>query len=188
MLEEILIAGFGGQGVLMMGRLLAESAMQQGLNATWLPSYGPEMRGGTANCIVAFSDDEIGSPLAATYDAVIAMNQPSLEKFQDQVKPGGTLIVNSSIIPITSNRSDIDVSYVQSNDIAEKASGTGKSANAVTLGALHAVRPRLQVDMIESAIRSVFAPKGDNIVEGNIKALHAGIEAMAQPATPTGAV
>ena len=89
MLEEVLIAGFGGQGVLMMGRLLAQAAMEEGLNATWLPSYGPEMRGGTANCIVCYSDDEIGAPLAASYDVVVAMNQ------KDRRPPiGGAAITN----------------------------------------------------------------------------------------------
>jgi 2-oxoglutarate ferredoxin oxidoreductase subunit gamma len=179
MLEEILIAGFGGQGVLSMGRLIAQAAMEQGLNATWLPSYGPEMRGGTANCIACFSDDEIGAPLAARYDAVVVMNQPSLEKFETAVRPGGTLIVNRSIIPISAKRSDIEVYYVHANDLAESVAGSATAANVVALGALHAVRTRLETSAIESALRSTFSRKGEKVVDANIRALHAGMEAMA---------
>ncbi len=178
MLEEYLIAGFGGQGVLSMGQLIAQAAMEQGLNASWLPSYGPEMRGGTANCIVCFSDDEIGSPLAAKYDAVIAMNQPSLEKFEKTVKADGTLLINSSIIPIKATRTDIDVQYIKANDLAETSAGSARAANVVALGALHAVRTRLNVDALESALKYAFGRKGDKVVEMNVRALHAGIAAM----------
>jgi 2-oxoglutarate ferredoxin oxidoreductase subunit gamma len=179
MFEECLFAGFGGQGVLMMGRLLAQAALEQGLNATWLPSYGPEMRGGTANCIVVFSDDEVGSPVAASFDVVVAMNQPSLEKFEPKVKPGGTLLVNSSIVPIRSSRTDIDAYYVEANDLAESVAGSNKAANVVAMGALHGLRPRLKTASFEKALGSVFAKKGGQIVDGNIRALHAGMDAVA---------
>lgn len=178
MLEQYLIAGFGGQGVLSMGQLIAQAAMEQGHNATWLPSYGPEMRGGTANCIVCFSDDEIGSPVAHLYDAVIAMNQPSLTKFESKVRPGGTLLLNTSIIPVSATRTDIDVYEIRANDIAEKAAGNSRAANVVTLGALHAVRPRLEIAPLEAALRYAFGKKGEEVVQMNIRALHAGIEAM----------
>ena len=179
MLEEMTIAGFGGQGVLVMGQLIAQAAMEQGLNASWLPSYGPEMRGGTANCTVCFSDDEIGAPIAAAYDAIVVMNQPSLVKFEPKVRAGGTLIVNSSIVPIKASRTDIEVYYVEANDIAEREAGSGRSANVVALGALHAVRPRLRTEALEAALRYAFGRKGEAVVEGNIKALHAGMKVMA---------
>ena len=174
MLEEVLIAGFGGQGILLMGKLLAQAAMEEGLNATWLPSYGPEMRGGTANCIVAFSDDEIGSPLASTYDAVVVMNQPSLEKFQSKVKPGGTLLVNRSMIPIDATRMDVEVIYVEANDIAESTTGESRCANVVMVGALHGIQPRLRDDSIERALHYAFKAKGGAVVEANVLAFRAG--------------
>lgn len=179
MLEQILIAGFGGQGVLSMGKLIAQAAMEQGLNATWLPSYGPEMRGGTANCVVCFSDDEIGAPLASSYDAVVVMNQPSLEKFENMVKPNGTLIVNRSIVPIPAKRTDIDVYYVNANDLAESAAGSATAANVVALGALQASRERLDTSALEAALHTTFARKGEQVVSANCRALHAGIDALA---------
>ena len=178
MLEECTFAGFGGQGILMLGKLIAQAAMEEGLNATWLPSYGPEMRGGTCNCIVAFSDDEVGSPVAAAYDAIAVMNQPSLEKFEPKLKSGGTLLVNSSIIPIKASRTDIDVHYCPCDDLATEATGSNKSANVVALGALHAVRPRLKTESLETALKEVFSPKGEKIVEMNVRALRAGMNAM----------
>ncbi len=178
MLEENIIAGFGGQGVLSLGKILAQAAMEEGLNASWLPSYGPEMRGGTANCIACFSDDEIGAPLAASYDVVIVMNQPSLEKFEQVVKPQGTLLINSSIIPVKPTRNDLDIHYVAANELAEEVTGTTKSANIVALGALHAVRPRLKTESLEAALKFTFGAKGDKLVQSNIRALHAGMEAM----------
>lgn len=184
MLEEYVFAGFGGQGILMLGKLVAQAAMEADLSASWLPSYGPEMRGGTCNCIVAFSDDEIGSPVAASQDAIVAMNQPSLEKFEPQVKPGGTVLINSSIVPVKASRTDIDVHYCPCDDLAVEAAGTNKAANVVALGALHAVRPRLTTEALEKALKDVFGAKGDKIVDMNIRALHAGINAMKQSVTP----
>lgn len=177
MLEEVLIAGFGGQGILLMGKLLAEAAMQEGLSATWLPSYGPEMRGGTANCIVAFSDDEIGSPVAAAYDAVIVMNEPSLVKFESQVRPGGTLLVNRSMVPIATSRKDVIAHYVPAADIAEQA-GEGRCANVVMIGALHGLRPRMSEAAFEKALRYAFSPKGESVVAANLRAFRAGREAI----------
>jgi Pyruvate ferredoxin/flavodoxin oxidoreductase. len=109
MIEQVIMAGFGGQGVMSMGQLLAYSGMLEGKNVSWLPSYGPEMRGGTANCNVIVSDDEIGSPIVTEATAVIAMNLPSLDKFEHSVMPGGTLIINSSLIERKCSRTDIDV-------------------------------------------------------------------------------
>ena len=178
MLEAYLIAGFGGQGVLVTGRLIAQAAMDEGLSASWLPSYGPEMRGGTANCITVFSDDEIGSPLASSYDAVLVMNQPSLEKFERQVRPGGTLLVNRSMIPIESSRADVDVHYVDANDIAERVAGSARCANTVLLGALHAVRPRLSSEALIQSLRTAFGAKGVDVVDMNVRAFNRGVEAV----------
>lgn len=189
MLEEYLFAGFGGQGVLAMGKLLAQAAMDQGLCASWLPSYGPEMRGGTANCIVAFSDDEIGSPLAANYDAVVVMNQPSLEKFEPKVKPGGTMIVNSSMIPIKATRNDIEAYYIAANDIAERVTAGQRSANIAALGGLHGVRPRLTENALLGAIRAVFASKGAKMIEANIETFRQAVGVVTsqpQESVPTG--
>ena len=178
MLEETIMAGFGGQGVLMMGKLLAQAAMEEDINATWLPSYGPEMRGGTANCIVVISDDEIGSPVSEQYDTVVVMNQPSLEKFQSKVRPGGTLLINKSIIPIPTTRDDVEAHYLEANDIAEAEVGSARSANVVMLGALQGLRRLLQPASIEAAIRDVFESKGQKVVDFNVKALKAGITAI----------
>ena len=107
--EEVIFAGFGGQGVISMGRMVAYAGMKKGFNVSWLPSYGPEMRGGTANCNVIVSDDLIGSPVVADADSLIVMNRPSLDKFESWVKPGGMILVNSSLIDIKVSRDDVDV-------------------------------------------------------------------------------
>ena len=107
--EELVFAGFGGQGILLGGRMLAQAAMCDGLNATWFPSYGPEMRGGTCNCLVAYSDDEIGSPIFGSFDAALIMNFPSLEKFGPMVRPGGLMMVNSSLVEIKDPRTDVQI-------------------------------------------------------------------------------
>lgn len=182
MLEQMLFAGFGGQGVLSMGQLIAQAALEQGLNATWMPSYGAEMRGGTANCVVCVSDDEIGSPVASLYDVVVAMNQPSLDKFETAVRPGGALLINTSIVPIPATRQDIAVYEIHANDVAEEACGSMRAANVAAVGALHAARPVLKLSSLESAIRTTFAKKGESVVEMNLKALHAGLAAMRKTA------
>ena len=134
MLEQNIFAGFGGQGVLLIGKLLAEAGMFEGREVTWLPSYGPEMRGGTANCSVVVSDQPVASPIVTSASAVVAMNEPSLDKFEDAVLPGGKLFINSSIIAKKATRTDIDVYYVPCNEIADEL-GNPKVANMVMLGA-----------------------------------------------------
>ncbi len=177
MLEEVLIAGFGGQGVLSMGQLIAQAAMEQGMNASWIPSYGPEMRGGTANCIVCVSDDEIGAPLAALYDAVVVMNQPSLEKFESKVKTNGTLLVNSSIIPIKTTRNDLEACYIEANDIAAVSALGGRPhvvgpfVNAYNEGTLDylfrrgALRVALPAELSAEAIAALAAHAGGERLE-----------------------
>jgi len=134
MLLKTIFAGFGGQGVLSMGLNLAQAAMLEGKNVTYLPSYGAEVRGGTANCTVAISDEDIASPIASAPDFVVVMNQPSLVRFQNQVESGGTLFMNSSLINIEVLRGDIDIVNIPANSIAEEL-GSPRSANMVMLGA-----------------------------------------------------
>ncbi|MCK4660677.1 MAG: 2-oxoacid:acceptor oxidoreductase family protein [Phycisphaerae bacterium] len=178
MIEEMLFAGFGGQGILLAGQLVAKSAMDDGLYATWFPSYGPEMRGGTANCIVVYSDDEIGSPITSQYDTVIVLNQPSFEKFQPTVKPGGTLLVNTSLIEINNPRDDIKIVEVQANRLAQEVA-TDRSANVVIVGAYNALKGHLKNETIAKVLQETFARKGQNVVDANLKALTAGTEAIA---------
>ena len=135
MQTEIIIAGFGGQGVLFCGQLLAYAGMDEGKEITWIPSYGPEMRGGTANCTVVISDEEIGSPFVHNPQAVIAMNRPSLDKYEDLVKPGGFLVINTSMTDRKANRKDITVIEIAANEKAEEL-GDQRMANMVLLGAL----------------------------------------------------
>ena len=137
MTKQFIFAGFGGQGMLLIGKFTAMACMLDGKHVSWLPSYGPEMRGGTANCSVIVSDEEVASPLVDKADVVVAMNLPSLDKFESKVKPGGLLVVNSSIIERKSVRDDITVVYCDANGIAEQV-GNPKGANVAILGAMMA--------------------------------------------------
>jgi len=134
MLIKTIFAGFGGQGVLSMGLSLAQAAMMEGRNVTYLPSYGAEVRGGTANCTVAVSDEEIASPVASSPEFIVAMNQPSLIRFQHQLESGGLFLINSSLIEARISRGDIDIMEIPANSLAEKL-GSPRSANMVMLGA-----------------------------------------------------
>ena len=134
MLIKTIFAGFGGQGVLSMGLNLAQAALLEGKNVTYLPSYGAEVRGGTANCTVAVSDEEIASPVASSPEFLIAMNQPSMVRFQNQIQSGGVLFINSSLIETEISRGDVDIIKVPANSIAEQL-GSARSANMVMLGA-----------------------------------------------------
>ena len=134
MLIKTIFAGFGGQGVLSMGLNLAQAAMLEGKYVTYLPSYGAEVRGGTANCTVAISDEEIASPVASSPEFIIAMNQPSLVRFQNQIQSGGLFFVNSSLVEVEISRGDVDIVSVPANSIAEEL-GNPRSANMVMLGA-----------------------------------------------------
>lgn len=176
MKEQCIFAGFGGQGMLLIGKFLAEAGMESGKNVSWLPSYGPEMRGGTANCSVVVSDRPVASPLISMADSVLAMNLPSMLKFQSVVKPGGLLIINSSLVSEKSNRTDCDVIYIPCNQIAEEI-GNPKGANVVFLGAYIARKYNIIDEAtITEAIRVELGEKKARFLEGNIKALKAGIE------------
>ena len=173
---QILIAGFGGQGVLFAGKFLAYKGLVQDKQVSWLPSYGPEMRGGTANCSVTVSDEPVASPMVEKADAIIAMNRPSLDKFESHVKPGGVLVINSSIIDRKAERDDITVVYCDANHIAEEV-GNPKGANVAILGALMSKSPACSTDSMVEAIRLELGERKARFLEGNKKALFAGIEA-----------
>ena len=175
MLEQTLFAGFGGQGMLLIGEFLAEAGMEEGKYVSWLPSYGPEMRGGTANCSVVVSDRPISSPVITAASCVIAMNRPSLDKFENTVRPGGLLIVNSSLIDVKAKRDDIDVLYIPASEVAEEI-GNPKGANVVILGAYLARRPVVSVDSLMSAMKVKLGERKARVLEGNKKALLAGLE------------
>ena len=176
MMKQFIFAGFGGQGMLLIGKFLAMACMLDGKHVSWLPSYGPEMRGGTANCSVIVSDDDVGSPMVDVADVVVAMNGPSLDKFENIVKPGGLLVINSSIIDRKSVRDDITVIYCDANGIAEQVKNP-KGANVAILGAMLAKEPIVGLDKMEEAIKIELGEKKMRFFEGNKAALLAGIEA-----------
>ena len=176
MTHEIIMAGFGGQGVMLMGQLLTYAGMIENKKVSWIPSYGPEMRGGTANCSVIVSDEPVGAPIVTEPNMVVAMNLPSLDKFESQLVPGGTLIINSSLIKREAKRTDIKVYYVNANDIASEL-GNAKVANMVTLGAVVAASGAVSSDSLAKAFAKVFAKK-PQVLEINEKAIQSGINAI----------
>lgn len=179
MQTEIIIAGFGGQGVLFAGQLLTYAAMDEGREVTWIPSYGPEMRGGTANCTVIISDEEIGSPLVRNPQAAIVMNLPSFDKYEPVVKPGGVLVVNASIINRVAGRPDIRAAMIPGNEIAESL-GDRRMTNMVLLGCLLANLPVLPLEAIERALKDHLPARHQKLLPMNIQALHRGAEFVAQ--------
>jgi 2-oxoglutarate ferredoxin oxidoreductase subunit gamma len=181
---DVIIAGFGGQGVMLMGKMLAYAAMRQGKEVSWLPSYGPEMRGGTANCTVVISDKPVGSPVVAHPSAVLAMNLPSLEKFEAQMKPGGVLLVNTSLITRRPERHDILVVDVPANEIAARLDNP-RGANMVALGAYLGATHALELAVVSEIVRDTFAARPATI-EPNLKALAEGY-ALGEAAAHKGA-
>ncbi len=171
--EEIIISGFGGQGTLFAGQLLTYAGLHEGRQVTWIPSYGPEMRGGTARCTVIISDDPIGSPLIRNPTAVIALNPPSLEKYESLVRPGGVLVINSSLTPRRPDRDDIIVVQIPANDLADEL-GNVKMANMVALGALLASREIVALESVESSLDEHIPEHRRHIIEPNKKALRRG--------------
>jgi 2-oxoglutarate ferredoxin oxidoreductase subunit gamma len=174
MLIKTIFAGFGGQGVLSMGLNLAQAAMLEGKNVTYLPSYGAEVRGGTANCTVAISDEEIASPVASSPDFIVAMNQPSLVRFQNQIQSGGLFFINSSLIEAEISRGDIDIVEVPASSIAEDL-GSPKSANMVMLGAFTKKSNLVSLSSIVEALRNTLKKK-QKLIAINKKALTAGYD------------
>ena len=163
MYEEIMLAGFGGQGIMLIGKILAYAGMEEGKEVIWIPSYGPEMRGGTAYCNVVIADRPIGSPVIQHPQSCAVLNRPSLEKFGPMVKPNGFLIINSSLIDISSDRNDIDILAIPANQIALDA-GSARSANVVVLGAYMSRSQALTIDSVRQVLKKTFASK-PNILE-----------------------
>jgi len=174
MQNDVIMAGFGGQGILLIGKMLAYAGMHEGKEVSWLPSYGPEMRGGTCNCTVVISDKTVGSPVIQSPRAVLAMNLPSLEKFEPNVRPGGLLLINSSLINRGSARDDVEVVQVPANEIANEL-GNPRGANMVALGAYLGASGAVGVEEVEQVIRETFAGK-PTVVDVNIEALHRGYD------------
>lgn len=172
---NIVFAGFGGQGVLFAGKVAAYTGLIEGKEISWLPSYGPEMRGGTANCTVIISDERIGAPLVENPTEVVAMNRAALAKFEKRVAPGGTVFVNSSIIPDKVAREDVTAVYVPCDEIAAEL-GNSKVANMVMLGAYVAATGALKPETIETMIAEMFTGKKAKLVPLNLEALHRGLE------------
>ncbi len=173
MFEAILIAGFGGQGVLSTGQLLAYAGMVEGKHVAWIPSYGPEMRGGTANCGVTISSRPISSPVVSEPTVLIVMNRPSLEKFQNSVVKGGIIFVNSSLIDLRASRNDVRVFYVPANEMAEEL-GSGKVANNIILGALIELTGVVSPGAVEKSLQEVLPPHHHKTIPLNLKALETG--------------
>jgi 2-oxoglutarate ferredoxin oxidoreductase subunit gamma len=176
MLVKTIFAGFGGQGVLSMGLSLTQAAMLEGRNVTYLPAYGAEVRGGTANCTVAVSDEEIASPVASSPEFVVAMNQPSLVRFQNQLQSGGLLFVNSSLVAADISRGDIDIVEVPANAIAEEL-GSPRSANMVMLGAFTRRTNVVTLASLVEALKSTLKSK-QKLVAINKSALTAGYDSL----------
>ncbi|MBI5026376.1 MAG: 2-oxoacid:acceptor oxidoreductase family protein [Nitrospirae bacterium] len=171
----LIIAGFGGQGILFIGRLLAHAAMLTGKEVTWFPSYGAEIRGGTANCTVIISDEMVASPVIQKPDALIIMNKASLEKFENRLKTGGLLIMNQSLIKTAPQRSDIEVIAVKANDIAEEI-GDSRVANVVMLGVLIGKTGIPDVDITLRALREIIPEQKQSMLTVNENALKRGIK------------
>ena len=172
---KLFIAGFGGQGVLLIGEMITYAAMISDKEVSWMPSYGPEMRGGTANCTVCVDDNHpIASPVASQCDVLVAMNGPSLEAFEDMLVPGGKLFINSSIIQDEKpKRTDIDIYYVDCNAIAEETVGMAKAANMVMLGAILEKTGVVEKSVMEKAFTYFFSGKKEKFIPANVKALEA---------------
>ena len=183
MKHEILFAGFGGQGVLSMGMTLAYAGMIEGKEVSWMPSYGPEMRGGTANCIVIVSETQISSPIITTYDAVIALNQPSVDKFEKAVRPNGMLLYDSTNIIIPPSRTDITVMPVAADFEAQRL-GSPKVKNMIMLGAFLSVCQVVHSSAIVKALTQVLPERYHHMLKVNQQALERGETLVIEAAAP----
>jgi 2-oxoglutarate ferredoxin oxidoreductase subunit gamma len=175
MLERIIISGFGGQGIMLIGRLLTYAGMIEGKKVAWMPSYGPEMRGGTANCTVIISSNEIGSPIVSHPKILIAMNQPSLDKFESNVSKDGLIILNDSLIEREVKKNDVKVIKIPADDIADKL-GNSRAANMVVLGAYVEQSGIVKMDTIFKALEKALAGRDKKLLELNKEALKKGAE------------
>ena len=176
--KSFIFAGFGGQGVILAGKLLAQAGVDYGLQVTWLPSYGPEMRGGTANCTVVLSDEPIGSPVVDNPTALVAMNLPSLDRFEKTVAKGGTILVNSSLIARSAQRNDVYVLNLPANDVAVSL-GNPRAANMVALGAIVKATQVVSLELIKSTMAKMLGHKDSaKVIAVNEQALDAGYNAV----------
>jgi 2-oxoglutarate ferredoxin oxidoreductase subunit gamma len=176
--KSFVFAGFGGQGVILAGKLLAQAGADYELQVTWLPSYGPEMRGGTANCTVVVSDEPIGSPVVDNPTALVAMNLPSLNRFEKTVAEAGTIVVNSSLITQSPQRNDVHVLNVPANDIAVSL-GNARAANMVALGAIVKATGVVSLDLIKTTMVKMLSHKGSaKVIAVNEQALDAGYSSV----------
>lgn len=173
MKHEIIIAGFGGQGVLLLGQMLAYAGMIEGKQVSWMPSYGPEMRGGTANCTVVLSDGEVGSPVVSHPTSLIVMNRPSLDKFEPMLRPEGLLFLNKSLIDRGAQREDINVYEVRATEIADEL-GSGRVANMVMLGAFTQITGVVSFETLETVLKKVLPEHRHNLIPLNLQAIERG--------------
>lgn len=175
MTHQILIAGFGGQGVLFAGKFLAYKGMVEDKNISWLPSYGPEMRGGTANCSVVLSDMPVGSPIITAPDVLVAMNLPSLQKFVDTVVPGGKIFVDSTLIDAKVERTDVEVFYIPATQMAKDA-GFSTLANMILMGKVIKETGAVRFDNNLETLKSFIPAKKEKLIDINCQALQAGYD------------
>ncbi|MBN2049678.1 MAG: 2-oxoacid:acceptor oxidoreductase family protein [Spirochaetales bacterium] len=177
MYEGLIFAGFGGQGVILSGKLLCIAAMNEGKHVSHIPSYGAEMRGGTANCSVIVSDDEIGSPLVPHPTAAVVLNNPSLIKFEPRLQPGGLLVYNTSLIDVKPQRTDITIVGIDANDLAQ-AEGSSRAANMIALGLLVKKKPDLcSLDALIKALDKAVSARNKELNDINIACLKKGYQA-----------
>ena len=174
MTTEILIAGFGGQGILFAGKFLAYKGLIEGKQVSWLPSYGPEMRGGTANCSVIVSDDPVGSPLVSNPDVLVVMNLPSLDKYEKTVKKGGMILVDETLISRKVEREDVSVFYIPATKLAADM-GAPTLANIVITGKLISVCDGISAENIEGAMKKVVSARHADLLSVNLKAIETGM-------------
>jgi len=175
--EKVIMAGFGGQGIMAIGKLLTYAGMLENKEVSWLPSYGPEMRGGTANCNVVVSEEPVASPVVTDATAAIVMNKPSLEKFECEIEKDGFLFINSSLIKAKASRSDIKTFYVPANELANEL-GNSKVANVIMLGAYLEKAKAVDPESILNAFLKVFGESKSHLLDINRKALEAGANAV----------
>ena len=179
MKKEIIIAGFGGQGVLSMGKILAYAGLLEGKEVSWMPSYGPEQRGGTANVTVILSDERISSPVLNQYDIAIILNQPSMDKFEDKIKPGGILIYDGYGIHTLTNRTDITIYRVDAMDTATEMQNE-KAFNMLILGGLLQVEPVVQIENVLLGLKKSLPERHHHLLPMNEAAIHKGMEIIQQ--------
>jgi 2-oxoglutarate ferredoxin oxidoreductase subunit gamma len=177
--EEVIISGFGGQGALFAGQLLTYTGMDEGWHVTWIPSYGPEMRGGTAHCIIILSSDDIGSPIIRRPSLCIVMNPPSMDKYEPLVRPGGLLVANSTLVRAKSAREDIQAVYIPANELAAEL-GNVKMANVVLLGAMLGMREILPIESVKRTLDEHIPERRKHIIEPNKRALDRGVQFVRQ--------